>query len=360
MYRFPLLVLVVLLSFSLAVAQTPSGTPSQSQPAAGQPEQGNAVSNAGTASTGTTPNPAATANAATSPTTPEAPAAAAVTPTIRATAGSDLPNAESTADPTDLTDLLSPGPLPKAKLSLIGGTVKSINQISDRMTLDIPGGKSMKVRFDQRTHFIRDGKETTQMAVKKGEKVYLDTQLADSRVFAKHVFIQTATGPADASGQIISADPARGEFTLRDTLSGTPVRFRLDQASTISNQGNAATKSDLKPGSLVSLKFQTAGKKDRAIAQAVNIIAQPGNSFTYYGQVTNLNLKDGVISVENKADGKTYDVRFDPAKTPIPDDLTVGSQVTITATFDGKDYTANTIQPTGPKTAGDTSENNPQ
>lgn len=359
MYRFPFLVLVVGLSLSLAVAQTPSGTPTQ--PAAGQPEQGNAVSTAGTASSGTTPNPAATANVATSPTTPEAPATApATTPVIRAAAGSDLPNAESTADPTDLTDLLSPGPLPKKPLSLIGGTVKSIDQISDRMTLTVPGGKSMKFRFDQRTHFIRDGKETTQMSLKKGDKVYLDTQLANSRVFAKNVFIQTATGPADASGQIVSADPARGEFTLRDTLSGSPVRFRLDKASTISNQGNAATRNDLKPGSLVSLKFQTAGKNDRAIAQAVNIIAQPGNSFTYYGQVTNLNLKDGIISVENKADDKTYDVRFDPAKTPIPDDLTVGSQVTITATFDGKEYTASTIQPTGPKTAGDTSENNPQ
>jgi hypothetical protein len=43
--------------------------------------------------------------------------------------------------------------------------------------------------------------------------------------------------------------------------------------------------------------------------------------------------------VQNQNDGKTYEIRFDPARGSLGD-LNVGSDVNVTAEFDGKDYSA--------------------
>src|SRR5207302_10287024 len=80
-------------------------------------------------------------------------------------------------DPNDVADLLAPKPLQPSKLSLIGGTVRSIDQIRDNMTVHVYDSGTMHVKFDQRTPFYRDGKETTHVTGKKSHRVYLDTQL---------------------------------------------------------------------------------------------------------------------------------------------------------------------------------------
>ena len=61
------------------------------------------------------------------------------------------------ADPSDVADLLAPKPLTQSKLSLVGGTVKSIDQIRNNMTVQVYDSGTMHLKFDQRTHFYRDG-----------------------------------------------------------------------------------------------------------------------------------------------------------------------------------------------------------
>ena len=78
-------------------------------------------------------------------------------------------------------------------------------------------------------------------------------------------------------------------------------------------------------------------------AEEVSIIAAPGTSFTYFGRVTHLDLRSRLLAIENQADGKVYDVHFDSA-TRIPQNLTVGSQVTAVAMFRGNDYLAQSIE----------------
>ena len=102
-------------------------------------------------------------------------------------------------DPNDVADLLAPKPLQPSKLSLIGGTVKSIDQIRDNMTVQVYDSGTMHLKFDQRTHFYRDGKETTQLTVKKGDRVYLDTQLFEGKVFAKNVHVESGSQIGRAS-----------------------------------------------------------------------------------------------------------------------------------------------------------------
>jgi hypothetical protein len=56
-----------------------------------------------------------------------------------------------------------------------------------------------------------------------------------------------------------------------------------------------------------------------------------------------LDIRSGSLSIENRADGKTYDVHFDPS-TRVPDNLLIGSQVTVVATFEGDRYTTQSIE----------------
>ena len=48
-----------------------------------------------------------------------------------------------------------------------------------------------------------------------------------------------------------------------------------------------------------------------------------------------------MLAIENQADGKTYEIHL-PSR--VPDNLTVGSQVTVTATFEGYGNLADRIE----------------
>jgi hypothetical protein len=244
-------------------------------------------------------------------------------------------------DPSDVSDILAPKPLQPSKLSLIGGTVKSIDQIRDRMAVHIYDANTMNIKFDQRTHFFRDGKETTQLGVKKGDRVYLDTQLFEGTVYAKNVHVESSSSPADASGQIMSFDRKHAEMVVQDNLAGTTVRFRITPQTQIKSGDMAAPQSSLRPGALIAVKFSP--RSHGAAADEVSIIAEPGTSFTYFGRVTHLDIRTGQLDVENRADGKIYEIHFDPSMR-IPENLLVGSTVTVIARFEGNSYAAQNIE----------------
>lgn len=324
----------------VAFAQQPSGT-------SASPAPGTHMDQSTVQTVGTTPNGAGAAVTNPRP----SPDAGTALPTINTgnslVSSTPLPVTKTIgggglADPSDVADLLAPHPLAKSKLSLIGGTVKSIDQIRDHMTVSIYGAKTMYVKFDQRTHFFRDDKETTQITVKKGDRVYLDTQLFAGKVFAKNVHVETGTSPADASGQIVSYNWKTGDMAVRDQLAGSTVRFRVGPQTAIKNGEARTTPDALRPGALVGVKFSPRSRTI-GVAEEVSIIAEPGTSFTYFGSVTHLDLRSRLMAIENQADGKTYEVRLDPS-VRIPDNLLIGSQVTALATFRGQDYLALSVE----------------
>lgn len=328
-----------LLVSTIACAQQPSGT----SPA---PAPGTHMDQSTVQTVGTTPNGAGTMRPLTRP----SPDAGTALPTVGAgdsmVSGSPMPTTKTLGggglvDPSDVSDILAPKPLEPSKLSLIGGTVKAIDQIRDRMSVQVYDAKTMNVKFDQRTHFYRDGKETTQMGVKKGDRVYLDTQLFEGKVYAKNIHVESSSSAADASGQIMSFDRKRGEMVVRDNLAGTTVRFRVTPDTRIKSGDMAGTQSSLRPGALIAVRFSP--RSHGATADEVSIIAEPGASFTYFGRVTHLDVRTGQLDIENRADGKIYEVHFDPS-TGVPENLLVGSTVTVLARFEGDAYTAQHIQ----------------
>ena len=254
-------------------------------------------------------------------------------PPAKSTIGPDNP----AADP-----LFDVPPLPTSKISLVGGRVAKIDRVRNRLTVQVYGGGKMEMSFDERSHIYRDGVETTQLGIRKGDRVYVDTQLDGTKVFARNIRVDTTTTPADARGQIVAFDARTGTMQLRDDLSSEEVNFQVNPETGIQHAGKAATLADLKPGTLVAVRFSPEEAKG-GLAREISILAMPGSSFVFAGKVTYLDLHLGTFAVNNGTDQKTYELHFDPASTPAADQLVVGAEVTVRAVFDGTRYVASHI-----------------
>ncbi len=233
-------------------------------------------------------------------------------------------------------------PLPQGKISLVGGTVAKIDRVRNRLTVSVFGGGKMDMSFDERSHIYHDGVETTQLGIRKGDRVYVDTQLDGTRVFARNIRVESTTLPADARGQIVQYDPKSGTMILREELSSQDVTLHVDPKTGIRFSGQAGSTANLQPGSLVAVRFAPGGA-ERGVAQEISIIAAPGTSFVFAGRVTYLDLHLGTFAVENRTDQKTYELHFDPATSLAANQLVVGLEVTARAVFDGTRYTVTNL-----------------
>ncbi len=246
-------------------------------------------------------------------------------------------NSPASADP-----LLEPKELPRKDMSLIGGIATKVDPIRNRVVVKpFGGGKKLDVRFDDRSHIFRDGRETTVMGIHQGDRIYLDTMLLEGHVFAKNVRVATTTQAAEARGQLTAAYPQRNEYTMIDNLTGQTVRFQVEPRTALQDRGQSATAASLQPGSLVDVMF-LPGQKG-GTARQVLVLAAPGQSFIFSGKVTNLDISTGTLSLDNQTDDKNYTIHFDPSKVEDREHLTVGAEITTSATFDGRNYHATTV-----------------
>jgi Domain of unknown function (DUF5666) len=257
-------------------------------------------------------------------------------------------SATSGAVATDGHDpILDPPPVPRTTTTLVGGTISGIDRLRNRMTVQVFGGGKWSVNFDERTHIFRNGAETTQLALKKGERVYVDTQLDNNRhdIFARNIRVGVAELPADADGQIINVDLKHNELTVRDAINSVPVRFAVGPETRISSGQTPATFKDVRPGALVHVRF-AAESPNRGLAREIKILAAPGSNFTFTGKVTFLDLHRGILAVQNTTDDKNYEIHFSPATTMERNRLGVGIDVLVVATFEATQYTARSISVT--------------
>ncbi len=309
-------------------------------PAWGQHESGPAQGNAGQM---------APAGGVTSPSGNEATGSVGVTqaPATEAdktTAGpTTVRPTTSASDDNPYDPYLEPPPLPKGRTTLIGGTATSVDKVRNRVTIR-PFGKGSKVKvvLDERSHIYRDGTETTILALKKGDRVYADTMLDGSKVLARNLRIETKTGPAEARGQITSADLSGGKISVRDELSSQAVSFSVNPATKYSASRGQASVSDLQPGSLIDVQF-SPNRSDHDVAEEITILAKPGESFLFAGTITNLDMRSGTLALDNRSDDENYEIHFDPANVD-KHDLKVGAEVRANTVFDGKAYRADNLQ----------------
>jgi hypothetical protein len=269
------------------------------------------------------------------------------TPVPQANPKTDILDSSATSGAlvTDGHDpILDAPPVPRTTTTLVGGTISKVDRMRNRMTVHVFGSGHWTVNFDERTHIFHNGAETTQLALKKGERVYVDTQLDNNRhdIFARNIRVGVAALPADADGQIIAVDPKHNELTLRDALNSVPVRFAVDPETRISKGQTPASFKDVKPGTLVHVRF-SASSPNRGLAREVSIVATPGAVFTFSGKVTFLDLHRGLLAVQNSTDDRNYEIHFSPEAVTDRSSLGVGRDVLVRATFEGTRYTAQSV-----------------
>jgi hypothetical protein len=236
-------------------------------------------------------------------------------------------------------------PLPKGRASLIGGTVRKVDPIRDRISLQAFGGGDFNIDFDVRTRVMRGSAPAELRDVHTGTRLYADTIQKDGRVFAKTLHLETS-GPilGETRGQVLSYDPGRGLLKVRDIVSEQPLNLRLMPRTEIRAGDQAIRPTELVTGALVHINFQ--GVSDGpSVAEKIDVMAKPGSTFVFTGRIAVIDLRDSHLTLSEQSGENTFEVGLHslPASDKLL--LTQGTDVVVRAEFDGRKYEAKSIEP---------------
>ena len=137
-------------------------------------------------------------------------------------------------------------------------------------------------------------------------------------------------------------------MTVSESLSPESIRLVVPARTPIVRQGqNASTSgpassSDLRKGTLITASF-ASDTKGQGIAHRIAILASPGDELTFTGSVTFLDLRANQFAVADAQNNQSYKIVFDPTSLPAARDLHEGTNVKVTAEFDGSRYVAHAI-----------------
>jgi hypothetical protein len=239
----------------------------------------------------------------------------------------------------DYDPLLDLPALKHEKVTLIGGVVVRLDEVMNHMVFQPFGTKQkMQVHFDTRTHFYLDGKPITEREVKQGQRIYLDTQLNGDRVFAKTIWIRSSAESGVGRGQILDFDAGRRVVTIRDELSNQPLRLELAANAIIRKGNETGSESDLVQGAIVGIEFGAQRE-----LRAITVLASPGSTFAFAGRVTFVDLSQKMIAIDNRSDGKKYDVSMDAIAPSVLRQIREGEDVSVSTVFDGERYSARRV-----------------
>jgi hypothetical protein len=239
-------------------------------------------------------------------------------------------------------------PMPRGKSTVIGGAIRDVDRVRDQFTLNVFGGRALKVLFDERTQVYRDGLRTALRDLGAGEHVSVETVLDGTTVFARSVHMLSQSPEGDCQGQVLNYDPGRSELTVRDVLSRAPIKLRVPAGTAVRQGENSSSSSAvlgssaLVPGTLISAKFQS-DNTGHGVASQIVILAAPGSAFVFVGHVAFLDLHSGLLVLVDPRDDKRYQILFNSADFPMRGDLHEGADVTVTADFNGAGYVARAI-----------------
>ncbi len=243
-------------------------------------------------------------------------------------------------DPASLIPDLPP--IPKQNATLIGGTIEKLDRVRDQIVVRTFGGGTIKICFDPRTHFFRGRADGNAYDLKPGDRVYVDTQLDGDTIFARNIRVSDTTSAGEGQGTVISYRSDNGELLLSDALSPRAIKVRITPETRILQGDHNVAAYDLENGALVSVKFGPQ-QNGAEVAREVSILALPGSSFTFAGQVTAINLRLGIIVITSSTDHKSYEIYVDPSLLPADDSLHEASNITVLARFDGRHYVASNL-----------------
>ena len=234
--------------------------------------------------------------------------------------------------------------LPKGPASLIGGTVRRVDPIRDRMVVRAFGGRDISIDYDVRTNVLRGAAHADLREVRPGTRVYADTILKDGRIFAKTLRIEEGAALGETRGQVLSYDPGRGLLKVRDIISAQPLTLRLTARTDIRSDDQPAHAADLLNGTLVQISFQ--GVSDGpSVAEKIRVMARPGSTFIFTGRIAVIDLRDSHVTLYEQSGQNTFEVGVHSLPASERFRLKQGADVIVHARFDGEKYEAQSIEP---------------
>jgi hypothetical protein len=242
-------------------------------------------------------------------------------------------------------DLLS---LPQGKSTVIGGMISSVDPVTDQLTLQVFGGRRMKILFDERTEVYRDGAKTSLRDLHANDRASVETMLDGTTVFARSIHMLSQSPEGECQGQVLSYDQGSGVLTLSESLSRDSIQLHVPAATAIVREGQTASASghaglsDLVKGTLISARFASENK-GQGVTSRIAILAIPGETLSFSGNVSFLDLRANQFVVVNASNDQSYKISFDPAAFPETRNLREGTGVKVTAEFDGSRYVARAI-----------------
>jgi hypothetical protein len=242
-------------------------------------------------------------------------------------------------DPSALLPELPP--VPKANATLIGGTLDKIDMVRDRVTVRLFGGGKESFLFDPRTQVYRGGKAVTVADLHEGERIYLDTILEGSTVFARAIRLTAAHATGTSQGVVLKFRSNGDELVLRDALSPNPVDVRVNRSTRVMQGDRPVPISAVVPGTLISIRFSPEGSAHNT-ATEISILAQPGTRYTFSGQVVHIDLRTGLLVLNSSTDHNAYELYLPPSLNP-DEGLQPGVTVKVVTDFDGERYVVRNV-----------------
>jgi len=260
----------------------------------------------------------------------------------RTPAASMLPPSTLTADSATIP------PAPNGKSTIFGGEIQDLDPVRDQLTLKVYGERPMKILFDERTEIYRDGAKVHLRDLHPEEHASVQTTLDGTKLFAVSIHMLSHSQEGAYEGRVFRFDPGTGELTVASGESRETIKLFVPKDAAFVRKGEnafssqGAGPSDLVSGSLVAVQFR-AGRNGDAVATHVEILAVPGSSFVFSGNLSSLDLHAGVLILVDPRDNRSYQVSFSPQSLPASHSIHLEQSVRVVADYDGTHYVAKEI-----------------
>lgn len=254
----------------------------------------------------------------------------------------------SIAQPGAIGRSALPSP-PQGRSTVEGGTIRSVDPVRDQLVLGVYGAKPMKILFDARTQVYRNGVKAPLSDLRAQDHASVQTVLDGNEIFALSIHMLSQAPEGEAQGQVMTFNSGTGQLTLTAALSGQPITLHVPAGVSVVGVGQVHVSSpsaglhDLVKGTLVSVKFESSNN-GRGVARQISILATPGSSFEFTGNVVSLDLAANRLVLLDPKDDQSYSIVFDRSRFPIVRDLHVGTHMRVTTNFDGSHYVATTAK----------------
>jgi hypothetical protein len=228
---------------------------------------------------------------------------------------------------------------PESTVGLVRGVLVRLDPIHDQLLIRAFGGGDVRIAFDPRTQLLSDNTQTRLTGIPPGSVVSVDTVIDGGKLFARSVRTG-ASSLAELNGQVVRYDASQSQLTLRDPVSSKEnVSLRISPGTVIVSGGQPASPQSLSSGTLVRVWFSSPQKA----ASKVEILAEPGKSFSFQGRVVGVDLRARVLVLSNDSDQSVRELSIGWLDNAALNLLREGADVSIDAKFDGERYNVRSV-----------------